>query len=90
VSDPRKDPIGTVRRDRGGRTTVKVSMGDGTGKGQHVWCRMDDNLDVFWNHHVEVAGLPVVDACSPTRATHTVCWLTTSSCRLADEIERHQ
>lgn len=56
TGDPRTDPVGTVRVHDDDRTVVKVSMGDDTGKGQHVWCRMDARLDVRWFHHNEVAG----------------------------------
>lgn len=54
ITDPRTDPVGTVRQ-LGAVTVVKVSMGDNTGKGQHVWCRMDDVVGVRWFHHNEVA-----------------------------------
>jgi hypothetical protein len=57
ASDPRHDPIGTVRIGRDGRAVVKVSMGDETGKGQHVWVHVTQELEQRWFHHNEVAGL---------------------------------
>lgn len=59
-NDPRLDPIGTVRKDSKGRQAVKVSMGDDSGKGQHVWVHTDDHLNHRWFHHVEVGSWTVV------------------------------
>jgi len=57
----RTDPVGTVRRRGDGATVVKVSMGDDTGKGQHVWCWMGPDLEVRWLHHYEVSEWPQAD-----------------------------
>ncbi|MGW3992409.1 hypothetical protein ACWEF6_02870 [Amycolatopsis sp. NPDC004772] len=54
------NPVGTVRRDSNGRVAVKTSMGDHTGKGQHVWVVTDENLDRRWLHHVEVNRWTIV------------------------------
>lgn len=58
--EPRLNPVGTVRRDSNGRLAVKVTMGDDTGKGQHVWVVTDEHLDRRWLHHVEVKDWTVV------------------------------
>ena len=72
--DPRQDPIGTVRSGRDGRAAVKVALGDDTGKGQHVWLHVTDELERRWFHHVEVAGLPVQPASErPIEGQREVC-----------------
>lgn len=58
----RTDPIGTVRGHDDGTTAVKVSMGDHTGKGQHVWCWIDADRQVWWLHHHDVAEWAVQPA----------------------------
>jgi len=55
LSGPWTDPVGTVREHDDGTTAVKVSMGNETGKGQHVWCEMTPALQVRWLAHDEVA-----------------------------------
>lgn len=75
-NDPRTDPVGTVRRHESGRTAVKVSMGDDTGKGGHVWVRLDENLESWWMHHADVRNwLHHIDVgnwpIAPSAATQT-------------------
>jgi hypothetical protein len=58
----RTDPVGTVREHDDGTTAVKVSMGDDSTKGQHVWCWMSCKLEVRWLHHYDVAEWAVLAA----------------------------
>lgn len=67
-NDPRVDPVGTVRRHESGRTAVKVSMGDNTGKGSHVWVRLDENLESWWMHHADVRNWSVVSSAATQTA----------------------
>lgn len=64
--DPRTDPVGTVRQDATGRVAVKITMGNDTGKGQHVWVVTDENLERRWFHHVEVARWRVLPSPPPS------------------------
>lgn len=60
TTEPHTDPVGTVRRDSNGRLAVKTTMGDDTGKGQHVWVVTDEHLERRWLHHNEVNSWTVV------------------------------
>lgn len=63
--DPRTDPVGTVRVQRDtGVWAIKSSMGDDTGKGQHVWLSPAGVVagDTYVLHHNEVHGWEIGEA----------------------------